>query len=55
MSQTNWSKEEQVILLSNKYVQNCSEKYITFTDSFREKVQELDAKGIGWKTIGSIL
>ena len=55
MRQTNWNEKEQEILLSNIYVQNCSEKYITFTDIFREKVLGLQRDGIYWKDIGRIL
>jgi transposase len=55
MRQTNWNEKEQEILLSNIYVQNCSEKYITFTDIFREKVLGLHRDGVYWKDIGRIL
>jgi Fe-S-cluster formation regulator IscX/YfhJ len=38
-------REDQIKeLLNNKYVKDCTPKYITFTDEFKVKVLELDTQ-----------
>lgn len=45
-------KSEQIDELKwNKYVKNCTEKYITFTDDFKLKCLDLDNQWIYWKDI----
>lgn len=46
MAGIKYSKEQIEELLNNKYVKDCTSKYITFTDEFKVKVLELDNKWI---------
>ena len=46
MAGIKYNKEEIEELLNNKYVKDCTSKYITFTDEFKTKVLELDNKWI---------
>ena len=46
MSKKEYTEDQIQEVLKNKYVKNCSSKYITFTDEFKIKVLELDKKWI---------
>lgn len=46
MAEIKYSKEQIEELLNNKYVKDCTSKYISFTDEFKIKVLELDNKWI---------
>lgn len=46
MAKIKYNKQQIEELKSNKYVEDCTEKYITFTDEFKIKVLKLDAKWI---------
>lgn len=44
MSKQEYNKEQIEKLKNNKYVKNCTSKYITFTDEFKVKALELDKR-----------
>jgi len=44
MAEIKYNKNQIKELKMNKYVKDCTEKYITFTDDFKMKVIKLDAK-----------
>ena len=46
MAGIKYSKKQVEELLKNKYVKDCTQKYISFTDEFKIKVLELDSKWI---------
>ena len=46
MAGIKYSKKQVEELLKNKYVKDCTQKYISFTDEFKIKVLELDNKWI---------
>ena len=46
MAGIKYSKKQVEELLKNKYVKDCTQKYIRFTDEFKIKVLELDNKWI---------
>ena len=46
MTKKEYTKDQISELLNNKYVKNCTSKYITFTDEFKLKALELDKKYI---------
>ena len=46
MSNSNYTKEQIKELKENKYVENCSNKYISFTDKFKLEAIKLDTKWI---------
>lgn len=46
MAWIKYTKEQIEELKNNKYVKDCTEKYLAFTDEFKVKVLELDWK---WK------
>jgi hypothetical protein len=51
MSKNTYNGDQIKELLANKYVKDCSFKYILFTDEFKIKALELDKKFIYHKTI----
>lgn len=51
MSKIHYDEHQVKELLANKYVKDCSFKYILFTDEFKIKALELDKKFIYHKTI----
>ena len=46
MNHAKYTKEEREELLQNRYVKNCSEKYITFTDVCKIKAMSLKESGM---------
>lgn len=44
MSNKEYSKEQIELLKTNKFVKDCTLKYITFTDEFKIEVMKLDNK-----------
>ena len=55
MSNSNYTKEQIKELKENKYVENCSNKYISFTDKFKLEVIKLDTKWIYHREIFKML
>lgn len=46
MLKKEYTQEQILELLANKYVRNCTKKYIIYTDEFKEKAIELNKKYI---------
>jgi hypothetical protein len=44
MSKNEYDKEQIGLLKTNKYVKDCSPKYITFTDELKIEALKLDGK-----------
>lgn len=44
MAELKYSKEQIIELKQNKYVKNCTSKYLSFTDEFKIKALELDKR-----------
>ena len=44
MSKKEYNKEQIELLKTNKYVNDCTSKYITFTDEFKIEALNLDDK-----------
>jgi len=42
MAELKYSKEQIIELKKNKYVKNCTAKYLSFTDEFKIKALEFD-------------
>ena len=51
MSKKAYTREEIEILKANKYVRNCSSKYITFTDELKTEALKLDNKWVYFRDI----
>jgi len=51
MSNKEYSKEQIEILKANKYIKNCSSKYITFTDEIKIEALKLDNKWVYFRDI----
>jgi hypothetical protein len=44
MAEIKYNNEQIKELKMNKYIKDCTDKYLTFTDEFKIKVIKLDAK-----------
>lgn len=51
MSNKEYSKEQIELLKTNKFVKDCTLKYITFTDEFKIEVMKLDNKWVYFRDI----
>lgn len=55
MSKKQYTHSQQQELQENIYVEKVSEKYITFTDTCRQKALDLDIQGVYFRDIFSSL